>query len=462
MSTLSNPVEFNDDDQPSSPSLKHLVKNPRDTHLRWVAVALASFLVFGNDYCYDLPQALEVPIQDNFKVSEVQYNLLYSVYSLPNIIMPFFGGYLLDYFGIRVGIILYNSLLIFGQTLFTIGCYSNNYHMLILGRAVFGIGAESLNVAQSTIVTMWFKGKELSTALGISLCICRLGSSLNSFLSPLLYEYLKNLGGVSFAGLAFLIISLVCGVFLIKMDEKYLKEEKFENTEKIEVKDIKQLNSSFWLMYLNAILCFMSFFSFLNISNKYLQNRFEFKQTEAGGLLTIPYAVAGVLTPILSYIIDKKGKKASLLIFTCFLLSFNHFSMENISDCDGCLTVVWSLMLFGVFFALYTSVLIPAVSVIVEEKVTGTALGIIYSGQNTGLAIGPLIVGSILKNYDLKTEYSTMSMVLGGCAFIAGCDAIANWWYDKFYNGGILQKNMKELEIDATEERKLEIEIPRY
>lgn len=430
----------------------------RNTNLRWFALALASFLVFGNDYCYDLPQALETEIESKFGIDEVQYNLLYSVYSLPNIILPFFGGYILDYFGVKVGVLLYVTLIISGQALFTLGCYTGNFDLLVLGRCIYGIGDESLNVAQSTIVTMWFKGKELTTALGISLCVCRLGSSLNSYLSPLLYSQFGDIAHVSMVGLAFLMLSLACGIGLIIMDSKYFKNEKVENNEKIAIKDITSLKPNFWFLYLNGILCFMSFFPFLNIANKYLQRRFDLETTFAGELLIIPYCVAGLLTPILSYLIDKKGKKASLLIFACMILAFNHFSLADFANCDGCTTVIIPLIVFGIFFALYTS-LFPSVSIIADEKVIGTAMGIIYSGQNTGLAIGPLIVGSMLNDEKLLlTEYTRMSEVLGLFAALAVADAILNWWWDKKFNGRVLQKNMQEL-ADSSKTSNGEVEL---
>jgi MFS family permease len=420
--------------------------HPRDTWLRWAALMLASFLVFGNDYCYDLPQALENPIQEKFGVTEVQYNLLYSVYSLPNIVLPFVGGYILDYFGIKVGVLLYNLLILLGQSCFILGSQINSFPLLIIGRGIFGIGAESLNVAQSTIVNMWFKGKELSTALGISLCICRLGSSLNSYLTPLFFEQYKSISIVSLFGFGWVGFSFVCGLLLIKMDSKYLKNEEVENTEQINCKDFKKLNPSFWLLYLNAILCFLSFFSFLNIANKYLQLRFNFASTKAGGLLTIPYVTAGILTPILSNIIDRKGKKASLLIATCSLLSIVHFTFALIPDCNECMVSIVPLIFYGLFFALYTSLLISSVSVISDQKVIGTALGIIYSGQNTGLAIGPLVVGRIINDENKILEgYHFMSLVLGCCAAVATINSAINYWYDKKRNDGRLQKNMDEL-----------------
>ena len=55
---------------------------------------------------------------------------------------------------------------------------------MYLGRFIFGLGAESLCVAQSTIVSDWFEGKEVAFAMGIGLSISRLGSIFNNMISP--------------------------------------------------------------------------------------------------------------------------------------------------------------------------------------------------------------------------------------------------------------------------------------
>jgi len=108
--------------------------------------------------------------------------------------------------------------------------------------------------------------------LGISLIICRLGSSLNSYLSPYYFEETKSTATVSGIGFGWVVISFLCGLALIKMDQKYLKGEDdvVDEDEQIRCSDVKKLNSNFWFLYINAILCFMSFFSWLNIANKYL------------------------------------------------------------------------------------------------------------------------------------------------------------------------------------------------
>jgi MFS family permease len=55
---------------------------------------------------------------------------------------------------------------------------------IITGRIIYGFGGESLAVANSAILSEWFKGKELAFAFGLNLSVARLGSVLNNFISP--------------------------------------------------------------------------------------------------------------------------------------------------------------------------------------------------------------------------------------------------------------------------------------
>jgi hypothetical protein len=72
---------------------------------------LGPYSLSRNFYAYDLPAALNVPLQQYLEVSNTTYqyelNLLYSVYSIPNVVLPFFSGYLIDILGIIILILLY-------------------------------------------------------------------------------------------------------------------------------------------------------------------------------------------------------------------------------------------------------------------------------------------------------------------------------------------------------------------
>jgi MFS family permease len=53
------------------------------------------------------------------------------------------------------------------------GAFLYNFPLMQVGRFVFGIGGESLAVAQNTYAVSWFKGKELNMVFGFQVRISR-------------------------------------------------------------------------------------------------------------------------------------------------------------------------------------------------------------------------------------------------------------------------------------------------
>jgi len=104
---------------------------------------------------------------------------LYSVYSYPNMILCFFGGYIVDRYnsttiqlntthshnnphnrvtGVRWGSILFCGFILLGEFMFCLGIQFKMYYLALVGRFVFGLGGESLTVAQNTYTARWFDG----------------------------------------------------------------------------------------------------------------------------------------------------------------------------------------------------------------------------------------------------------------------------------------------------------------
>ncbi|KAG7248528.1 hypothetical protein CRUP_027488, partial [Coryphaenoides rupestris] len=143
---------------------------------------------------------------------------LYAWYSWPNVVLCFLGGFLLDrVFGIRLGTIIFSVFVCVGQVIFAAGALSNHFWLMEVGRFVFGIGGESLSVAQNTYAVNWFKGKELNLVFGLQLSMARLGSTVNMNIMGWVY----NTAVTCFFSLA---CALVLG-YLDKRAERILKKE---------------------------------------------------------------------------------------------------------------------------------------------------------------------------------------------------------------------------------------------
>jgi nitrate/nitrite transporter NarK len=115
---------------------------------------------------------------------EYYFGLLYSLYSLPNIIIPFIGGILVMRFGIRSMYVVFELLIVIGQFIFALGCQSTSMQTMLLGRIIFGLGGESLNICQNAMIVKWFFKSQIALPLGLTISVSRIGSVLNDVFSP--------------------------------------------------------------------------------------------------------------------------------------------------------------------------------------------------------------------------------------------------------------------------------------
>lgn len=152
---------------------------------------ISNFLIIqlGDYYCFDNPGALHTQLKYRFNhIAETEfeylYHLMYSVYSLPNVILPVVGGVLIFKFGYRTMFLVFGISVLIGQLIFSIGCSIKNIPLMLFGRIIFGLGGESLNTTQYAIIVEWFAANQVAFALGICLSVARIGNVLNDVISP--------------------------------------------------------------------------------------------------------------------------------------------------------------------------------------------------------------------------------------------------------------------------------------
>ena len=72
-------------------------------------------------------------------IDTTKFQLLYSLYSWPNVVLSVFGGFLLDrVFGIRLGTVIFSAFICIGQLVFALGAFFNNFIAMAAGRFIFG------------------------------------------------------------------------------------------------------------------------------------------------------------------------------------------------------------------------------------------------------------------------------------------------------------------------------------
>lgn len=98
-------------------------------------------------------------MEKDLNIGETQFQLLYTIFSFPNIFATFFIGFLIDFLGVRIGIVSLAIGMVIFQMVIAIGGYTYSYTTILIGRMLFGLASESTITAISCIVSLWFKGK---------------------------------------------------------------------------------------------------------------------------------------------------------------------------------------------------------------------------------------------------------------------------------------------------------------
>jgi len=404
-----------------TPELPRKTIRRSKSNIRWLVLFLSCFSMFGNYYCFDTVTALAKPLKDLTDMSGFQYNMLYSIYSLPNTVLPLAGGVFVDKIGVNTCILIFVTLLVCGQSLFAYGVMEENYYIMLGGRLLYGFGGECLCVSSSALLAAWFKNKEMGFAMAVNLSIARLGSVANDQISPILRKEVSLAFAVWF-GAILMGVCLLLTVVLVLVDIQWVKAkeakgyevETVTSGEMFEFSDILKFKKIFWILTLSCLVVYGCVIPFNNIAGDFFQDKWDYTETEANALLGIPFAISAVASPFLGGLVDIFGKRAWLFLFASTCLGFAHLMM----GLTTIFPVPW-LVILGSAYSIYAAAVWPGVALVVPEIQLGTAYGVITSVQNCGLALFPLLVGVINDKTGAYTWVELFFAMLAGCGFIS-------------------------------------------
>lgn len=398
----------------------HAIKQTlRDSAVaRWSAVILISIMMFSSYCFYDIFAAIKPNLQAQTGISNAEYGAIVGAYSFTNVflVMAFLGGMILDRWGVRKTGSVFITFLFIGTFLTAYGAtstfsnggwgyhffssflktYSPELKMMVLGRLLFGLGAETFYVVIDKVIAKWFKGKELALAFAISLGLGRFGTVIALILSTRLIPEVGPIDTAMWFGIIITLVAVVCFlgylIYDVKLDRSKTEED-FEDEEKFNIREfIGQFsNKSFIYITLLCILFYAAVFPFINFAPDLLQNKFGMNPKVSGDWVTILPFGTMIFTPVFGWWCDNKGKNASIMILGSLLLILAHltFSLTTI-------TPVIPLFMLGIAFALVPAAMWPSVARIIPEHLLGTAYGFMFTVQNFGMMIVPWLMGYTL------------------------------------------------------------------
>jgi MFS family permease len=405
---------------------------PSGKAYRFSVLLFASIMAFGSYFAYDSVGAIETTLIQVFHTNRAAIGSMYSMYSLAAVFAVLGGGVLIDRAGVRRASMIFSVLVVAGAA---IVAWAPNLPTMYFGRIIFGMGSESMIVAQSAIVARWFTGKELALAFGITLTVSRLGT-LFSFNTEELLASRMGFRGALWVAAILCVISLVSNWIFTLMDrhaEPVLNLPRPGAGDQIRWADIGKFSSSYWFAVGICVAFYSAIFPFTALSTDFFHDKWGLPMASGEGLgflsgvfynLTHMFSTAQgttsiiitasmFLAPFAGRLADRIGKRASLMILGSLLMIPAHLIL-GITHVEP----VYPMIALGAAFVLVPACIWPCVPLIVEESRVGTAFGLMTACQNIGLLAFPYFNGVLRDATHGYTASQVMFAGLGGLGLI--------------------------------------------
>ncbi|WP_077036779.1 MFS transporter [Pelomonas sp. KK5] len=394
---------------------------------RWLVCALIAAAAYGNFYVYDCIGPVADLLQRDRGFSDLQIGQLNAIYNLPNVVLILVGGVLVDRFG-AARMTLITAAICFAGALLT--AFSPGFYGMAGGRLLFGIGAETFNIATLAAIADYFAAGELAFAMGLSLSIGRLGS-YSADMSPTWFSQAYASGWQQPLVIAAVIAgtSFAASLLYVLVDRrrKALAPPK-PVAEKFAWRDLLHFGKAYWyllalcVLWYSVILAFRSTFSI-----KYFQHVHGLDLATAGEMNSYVFLAAVFATPAFGWLCDRLGRYAPFLAFGAILLPV---ALATMTAAHANLWIGTALI--GVSFSLVPAVMWPLTSRLLGPARFGTGIGLMWVVQNAGIGGANVLAGWLNDRAGASAAnpagYSGMMEFFGVASVIGAICALLLWY----------------------------------
>ncbi|KAG0254997.1 hypothetical protein BG011_005396 [Mortierella polycephala] len=380
--------------------------NPKKAAAEWAirlqAFFCAALLGVSSHFTLHMTGPLKDVLKENMGISNTQFSLLQSSLTLFPTIMPLIGGLLIERYGTGPSSIVFTTIVIFGQTVVILGCWTHSIKIMILGYCLFGLGAAPITIIQETIWVRYFKKNGLALVLALGLTSGKLSGFL-SLATSVPLATLQPFGFVTpfIVSLVISIIAWVMNIVFLLLLEK--PKEGTDAMTKITIllkakrtnlgwREVYGFSSMFWTMLVISFLVGASWNPFMHQASNIVKHHYGLSDEQAGWEASIILAVPLVIYPFLGTFIDHAGKRAWLLLVTTGLLISTHILLL-IPYSVVIIPPTIPMLLFALSLSLGTLSIVTSMPILTKHVPTG--LGLHRSIDNIGATLLGTVAGMI-------------------------------------------------------------------
>ncbi|CAK4672351.1 unnamed protein product [Aphanomyces euteiches] len=432
--------------------------NTASPTFRFFFLVLLSLIPFASHFVTNEMSALQQFMLDDksFPLTNTMYGALNSAVSIPNMIIPFFGGHIIDSRG-HSTILWFLLLMCLGHALVTFAMSQEMFWLAFAGRILYGLGGGSVIVGGRAIVSYWFDSSEITFAVGVMVAFTSVSKMLaKATVAPVSLYFGSYTYGLLY-GLVVCLFSCIVALIAVQyiahlnqlktsyqdqrgpLDPQLPWLNKFISTQGKRLRtaaahsvptlsSLKDFSAMFWILVVLHVVYVNVFHLFLNISSSYLYQVHGYSIVKSGLVASLSHVLV-LFAPLAGLVVDRVGGRVPVIVASSAVgvLTYGLLLFTKTSP-------VVALLLVSVCLCATPTVLMACVPLTIPKSRYGLAFGIAEVVDATGSFTGNLFVGYLR---DATGSYTAVMYFLFGLAwFLLGlCVLLA--CLDR-YNGNLL------------------------
>ncbi|MBW0004043.1 MAG: MFS transporter [Hyphomicrobiales bacterium] len=375
---------------------------------RWKVLALLFVVRTAMALQFQSVAAVAPMLRHELDIGIADIGLLIGLYLSPGIVLALPGGAIGKRYGDKLVVVTGLALMTGGGLIMAV---SHSWHLELLGRLLSGTGGVLLNVLMSKMVTDWFAGKEIATAMAIFVNSWPFGIAMALLLLP----PLAAIGGASSA---FLVTSLLAAAGMAALAGLYRappasKLASPANPTKPSTGTLLALITAglIWGLYNGAIAMVFSFGPSMLVERGW-------SVQAASSMTSLTLWLVAASVPLGGVLADRTGRHRLVLVgglLSFAALLFVAARVEMVVPAFACLGLVCGISA-GPIMSLPSRVLRP------ETRAVG--MGVFFTLFYLIAILGPLIGGQAAA----LAGTARITFDLGTLMLIACCPAL--WLFD--------------------------------
>jgi MFS family permease len=367
---------------------------------RWFILAVLFLARFSMAFQFQSVGALAPVVANDYAANLADIGLLIGLYFAPGIFIAIPGGAIAARFGDRRVVFVGLLLMGIGGLLMSAG---GTWSMLVIGRLVAGIGGVIISVLMTKMVTDWFSGREISTAMGIFINSWPLGIACALVVLP----FVAVSGGLVLAWIT--VVSLI-GIAALLFVVGYHPPDSATGAQisgqsgRMPLLSIC-LAGMVWALYNTALGMVFSFGPSLLSSRGW-------SLSGAGSIISLFTFLMAISVPLGGYLADRTGKHNSFIVvslsgFAILLVVIPYLPIG---------LVLIAFVIMGLICGLAAGPIMSLPSLVLRPEARALGMGVFFSVYYVAFMIAPSLAGWIAdQTGDIRMTFVLGMVMLGFC-----------------------------------------------